>query len=238
MPLRSQKVIIPKGLVNPNETTIIEIPQKLQDRPAVVAKPKQRKSQIIVGDGEYIKPKKNSKGKKNEKVDKQLFLEVPYDDPKSRSRQQRNKQAAYSRSSMDDLGNRLRNPQPTHHPSLPFTKTNSTTQATDDHQETDYYAQNGLNIRMGKLFANITRNNNPLASSPTPTRTKTDSEYYTNVSTYVVDVFVVRFDCAICWCYLTSCRRILGCVCEESYSVIVNYFVYFWCICSFVKSFN
>lgn len=36
----SQKVIIPKGLVNPYETTIIEIPKKLQNKPAVVARPK------------------------------------------------------------------------------------------------------------------------------------------------------------------------------------------------------
>lgn len=184
MPLRSQKVIIPKGLVNPNETTIIEIPQKLQDRPAVVAKHKIRKSQLVIGDGEYIKPKKTGKEKKIEKVDTQLPLEVPYDDPKSDSfykyRLQRGNSILYSRGSLDYFGNRLRDPQPTHNPSLPFKKTNSTTQATHDHQETDYYTQNGLNIRMGKLFANISRNNNNV---PTPNnRNKTDVDSYPTVS--------------------------------------------------------
>lgn len=36
--MRTQKVIVPKGLINPKETTIIEIPQSLQGRAAVVAK--------------------------------------------------------------------------------------------------------------------------------------------------------------------------------------------------------
>lgn len=35
-----QKVIIPKGMVNPTETTIIEIPMALQKQPVVVAKRK------------------------------------------------------------------------------------------------------------------------------------------------------------------------------------------------------
>lgn len=38
-----QKVIIPKGMVNPAETTIIEIPVKLQKQPVVVAKRKPSK---------------------------------------------------------------------------------------------------------------------------------------------------------------------------------------------------
>lgn len=38
-----QKVIIPKGMVNPAETTIIEIPVKLQKQPVVVAKRKSLK---------------------------------------------------------------------------------------------------------------------------------------------------------------------------------------------------
>ncbi|EFA09897.1 uncharacterized protein LOC103314218 [Tribolium castaneum] len=36
----TQKVVIPKGLVKPNETTIIEIPGALQNVPTVVARPK------------------------------------------------------------------------------------------------------------------------------------------------------------------------------------------------------
>ncbi|XP_044271227.1 uncharacterized protein LOC123015523 [Tribolium madens] len=36
----TQKVVIPKGLVNANETTIIEIPGNLQNVPTVVARPK------------------------------------------------------------------------------------------------------------------------------------------------------------------------------------------------------
>lgn len=40
MATSSQKVIIPKGLVNPREMTIIEIPKNLQNKSAVVARPK------------------------------------------------------------------------------------------------------------------------------------------------------------------------------------------------------
>ncbi|XP_017772439.1 PREDICTED: uncharacterized protein LOC108559616 [Nicrophorus vespilloides] len=35
-----QKVVIPKGMINPGETTIIEIPSNLQKQPIVVAKRK------------------------------------------------------------------------------------------------------------------------------------------------------------------------------------------------------
>lgn len=35
-----QKVVIPKGVVNPDETTIIEIPARLHKQPIVVAKRK------------------------------------------------------------------------------------------------------------------------------------------------------------------------------------------------------
>lgn len=35
-----QKVVIPKGMINPGETTIIEIPSALQKQPIVVAKRK------------------------------------------------------------------------------------------------------------------------------------------------------------------------------------------------------
>lgn len=41
-----QKVIIPKGMVNPEETTIIEIPSKLQKQPVVVAKRKSQEPSI------------------------------------------------------------------------------------------------------------------------------------------------------------------------------------------------
>ncbi|RZC39762.1 uncharacterized protein BDFB_007655 [Asbolus verrucosus] len=37
----SQKVVIPKGLVNPNETTIVEIPIRLKHLDMVIARPKQ-----------------------------------------------------------------------------------------------------------------------------------------------------------------------------------------------------
>lgn len=47
MAIPSQKVIIPRGLVNPYETTIIEIPKKLQNKPAVVAKPKSGSTYLI-----------------------------------------------------------------------------------------------------------------------------------------------------------------------------------------------
>lgn len=36
-----QRVIIPQGLVNPSQTTIIEIPYNYQDIPTVIAKPKE-----------------------------------------------------------------------------------------------------------------------------------------------------------------------------------------------------
>lgn len=36
-----QKVVIPRGMVNPGETTVIEIPAKLNKQPVVVAKRKQ-----------------------------------------------------------------------------------------------------------------------------------------------------------------------------------------------------
>lgn len=35
-----QKVVIPKGMINPTETTIIEIPAKLHKQPVVIAKRK------------------------------------------------------------------------------------------------------------------------------------------------------------------------------------------------------
>lgn len=46
MATTSQKVIIPRGLVDPRETTIIEIPKSLQNRPTVVAKPKSSRGHI------------------------------------------------------------------------------------------------------------------------------------------------------------------------------------------------
>lgn len=39
-PFTVQKVVIPKGMINPNETTIIEIPARLHDQPLVIAKRK------------------------------------------------------------------------------------------------------------------------------------------------------------------------------------------------------
>lgn len=38
-----KKIIIPKGLINPNETTVVEIPVELQDEPNLVASPKPQK---------------------------------------------------------------------------------------------------------------------------------------------------------------------------------------------------
>lgn len=35
-----QKVVIPRGMINPHETTVIEIPTNLQKQPVVVAKRK------------------------------------------------------------------------------------------------------------------------------------------------------------------------------------------------------
>lgn len=35
---KTQKVFIPKGSINPNEDTIIEIPREMQEQPLVVAK--------------------------------------------------------------------------------------------------------------------------------------------------------------------------------------------------------
>lgn len=39
-PRTAQKIVIPKGMINPNETTIIEIPARLHDQPLVIAKRK------------------------------------------------------------------------------------------------------------------------------------------------------------------------------------------------------
>lgn len=36
----SQKIVIPRGMINPHETTIIEIPARLHDQPLVIAKRK------------------------------------------------------------------------------------------------------------------------------------------------------------------------------------------------------
>lgn len=43
-PFTVQKVVIPKGMINPNETTIIEIPARLHDQPLVIAKRKMNTS--------------------------------------------------------------------------------------------------------------------------------------------------------------------------------------------------
>lgn len=40
LPHTAQKIVIPKGMINPNETTIIEIPARLHDQPLVIAKRK------------------------------------------------------------------------------------------------------------------------------------------------------------------------------------------------------
>ena len=41
----AQKIIIPKGLINPSETTIIEIPQHLKRIPVIIAQKQTRWSQ-------------------------------------------------------------------------------------------------------------------------------------------------------------------------------------------------
>lgn len=40
IPQTAQKIVIPRGMINPNETTIIEIPARLHDQPLVIAKRK------------------------------------------------------------------------------------------------------------------------------------------------------------------------------------------------------
>lgn len=42
-----QKVVIPRGMINPHETTVIEIPTNLQKQPVVVAKRKTEPSRSI-----------------------------------------------------------------------------------------------------------------------------------------------------------------------------------------------
>lgn len=38
MPKKPQKIVIPKGTINPNETTVIEIPGNLRKKSVVIAK--------------------------------------------------------------------------------------------------------------------------------------------------------------------------------------------------------
>lgn len=44
MESRGQKIIIPKGVVNPSETTIIEIPKYLKQTPVIIAQKPSRPS--------------------------------------------------------------------------------------------------------------------------------------------------------------------------------------------------
>lgn len=51
-----QKVIIPKGMINPDETTVIEIPARLHKQPIVVAKHKNTE----IGQGLFCGSVKNA----------------------------------------------------------------------------------------------------------------------------------------------------------------------------------
>lgn len=53
-----KKVIIPKGTINPNETTVIEIPEELKDEPSLIASPKIREKSGPSSSNRYTPVKK------------------------------------------------------------------------------------------------------------------------------------------------------------------------------------
>lgn len=82
-----QKVIIPKGVIDPQEMTIIEIPQQLQGKPTVIAKPKTIQTENVLKtmpstineEDENLQTVENAVIEKNDKVGSDNNFTIHYD---------------------------------------------------------------------------------------------------------------------------------------------------------------